>query len=372
MTQVLRGYVSDLNKRDRTTKVAMLQLDVADIAGYYALGNKRMMRTYAYYDRTYWLERQRQTTVGQLLAQAIGWQYLDTDQLIEQTTQRTIADIFAHEGEVTFRQLEAQALQAALQQPSTVIATGGGIVEAAANRELLRHKAFIVWLHAPTNALVSRLSTADDRPLLAGDAALALERMATRRTAFYAELAHWNVATQHLTPTQATDEIIRAWTLLGTSHNEQELYVTTPGGSYAVRAGSGVLAELPGWLDRLQIRGRAWLISDTAVLSAHGEHVITALRKHGREVQSYAFPNGEQHKTLETVRLVYDWLLASGVERGDVVLALGGGVVGDLAGFVAATVLRGIALVQLPTTVLAMVDSAIGGKTGVDHAVGKT
>jgi 3-dehydroquinate synthase len=103
----------------------------------------------------------------------------------------------------------------------------------------------------------------------------------------------------------------------------------------------------------------------------HGERLADQLRHAGFDVQIHAIRAGEQFKTLETVASVYDWLLGGGVERGDSVLALGGGVVGDLAGFAAASVLRGIAVVQVPTTVLAMVDSAIGGKTGVDHHVGK-
>jgi 3-dehydroquinate synthase len=121
----------------------------------------------------------------------------------------------------------------------------------------------------------------------------------------------------------------------------------------------------------LRISGRLWLVSDESVMRLHGDRVRDQLRAAGREVETLAIPTGEAHKTLDTVRAVYDWLLDRGVERGDALLALGGGVVGDLAGFAAATVLRGIDVVQLPTTVLAMVDSALGGKTGVDHPVGK-
>lgn len=149
------------------------------------------------------------------------------------------------------------------------------------------------------------------------------------------------------------------------------LTVTTPTGSYPVLVGPGLLAELPAQLDALGLRGALWLISDSQVYPRYGPALEARLRGAGYAVQSLAVPAGEPSKDLGVVARLYDWLIGGGVERRDVVLALGGGVVGDLAGFVAATILRGVALVQLPTTLLAMVDSAIGGKTGVNHPLGK-
>lgn len=149
------------------------------------------------------------------------------------------------------------------------------------------------------------------------------------------------------------------------------LTITTPTGSYAVRIGAGLLADLPTELARLGLRGTLWLISDSAVYPHYGPALVEALRAAGYRVSSIAVASGEASKDLDIVGRLYDWLLEGEVERRDVVLALGGGVVGDLAGFVAATILRGVAFVQLPTTLLAMVDSALGGKTGVNHPRGK-
>ena len=313
------------------------------------------------------------TTAGPLVARALGWDYLDLDETIERSAGRPIREIFAAGGETAFRALERDALASALEHTSVVVATGGGIVEDAANRELLRSRAFSVWLHAPLEVLAERLREATDRPLLAGDAPSMLARMLERRAARYASSSDWVVATGALAPRQVADEIVRAWLMRGTAAGG-DIEVTTPGGAYAVRIAHGALDELPGRLDRLGLGTRAprrvWLVSDSTVLPLHGERVRELLEPE-REVHEYAFPDGEEHKTTATVGAVYDWLLEHGVERGDVLLALGGGVVGDLAGFVAATVLRGIAVVQLPTTVLAMVDSALGGKTGVDHPAGK-
>ena len=149
------------------------------------------------------------------------------------------------------------------------------------------------------------------------------------------------------------------------------LTITTPAGSYDIITGAGILHDLPTHLTRLGLTGRIWLVSDAAVATAYGEPLLAALRDGGFRVQAFTVPSGEQSKNLAVAAEMYTWLIEHNVERRDTVLALGGGVVGDLAGFVAATTLRGLNFVQLPTTLLAMVDSALGGKTGVNHPLGK-
>jgi 3-dehydroquinate synthase len=149
------------------------------------------------------------------------------------------------------------------------------------------------------------------------------------------------------------------------------LTITTPAGSYDVLVGPSLLQELPARLQALGLSGTLWLISDSEVYPHYGAAVESMLRGAGYRIESYAVPSGEASKDLAVVSKLYDWMIGGAVERRDALLALGGGVVGDLAGFVAATVLRGIALIQLPTTLLAMVDSALGGKTGVNHSLGK-
>jgi len=141
--------------------------------------------------------------------------------------------------------------------------------------------------------------------------------------------------------------------------------------SYDVVVGRGVLAELPGLLARLcPARGYA-VIADHRVAELYGGGVLAAIEGAGLRAQLFTFPAGEWNKSRETWAQLSDALLAARLGRDGAIVALGGGVAGDLAGFVAATYLRGVAYVQVPTTLLAMIDAAIGGKTGVDVPAGK-
>jgi 3-dehydroquinate synthase len=151
-----------------------------------------------------------------------------------------------------------------------------------------------------------------------------------------------------------------------------EVPVTTAsGGGYPVRVGPGSLAELPDLLTELSPASRYALISDSRVYGIYGEQVAALLAAAGHDVVTHFFPAGEEHKNREEWSRLTDALLRDGVGRDGCVIALGGGVTGDLAGFVAATYMRGIPVVQLPTSLVAMVDSSVGGKTGVDVPMGK-
>lgn len=142
-------------------------------------------------------------------------------------------------------------------------------------------------------------------------------------------------------------------------------------GGYTVRVGVGARRQLPELVAGLAASGRCALVSDETVAGLWGESVSGLLEDAGLDVVRAAFPAGEAHKTRESWIAVTDALLQAGLGRDSCVVALGGGVVGDLAGFVAATYLRGVPFVQLPTTTLAMIDASVGGKTGVDHPLGK-
>jgi len=147
--------------------------------------------------------------------------------------------------------------------------------------------------------------------------------------------------------------------------------VDIAGAPYEVRVEAGLLAELvPHCRGRLRKRGVP-IVTDANVHAAWGEVVETALREHGHEPHWRILPPGEQTKSWDELSATVDWLLDLGVERGDHVLALGGGVIGDLTGFAAAILKRGCHFIQLPTTLLAQVDSSVGGKTAINTPAGK-
>ncbi len=135
--------------------------------------------------------------------------------------------------------------------------------------------------------------------------------------------------------------------------------------------GRGLLGQLGKKLREVGLSGRAFVISDDVVYPLYGEEAMAGLRAAGYESAAYQLPAGEPTKCLQTASILYDWLVDQRAERIDAIVALGGGVVGDVAGFVAATFLRGMPLVQVPTTILAQIDSSIGGKVGVNHPKGK-
>jgi len=151
----------------------------------------------------------------------------------------------------------------------------------------------------------------------------------------------------------------------------QTLTVNLGERSYPIYVGDGILSRAGDFLQRAGLRGKVAVITNPTVAQLYLDAVHDSLCAAGFDVTPVLIPDGEQHKDLQSLSVIYDQLISDRFERRSCILALGGGVVGDLAGFAAATFLRGIAYVQVPTTLLAQVDSSVGGKTGVNHQEGK-
>lgn len=147
--------------------------------------------------------------------------------------------------------------------------------------------------------------------------------------------------------------------------------VDVPPQSYEIAIASGGLDDLGVWMSRLKLGKKVLVVSNPAIFRRYGERILAALKLVGYEVSHYTLPAGERYKTLKSVQKLYDAALQHRLERSSTMVALGGGVIGDMTGFAAATWLRGINVVQVPTSLLAMVDASIGGKTGVNHPQGK-
>ncbi len=309
------------------------------------------------------------STVGRLVAERLGLPFVDLDELIEQAAGRSIAELFT-EGEEGFRWWEQWVLgRLDLQQP-LVVATGGGTLVGAWNQGRTAGVPTVV-LDVPLEVAQHRLAGSEARPLLP-----ALERLFAQRAAAMRRLP-LHVATEGRSPSAVADEVIalaRSAALPAPREGGggQTLEVTIPGEpSYPIHVQAGVAAGIGGFVARLQPTQVA-IITDSVVGPLWGETVRHDLMAARLPATLLTMPAGEGHKTLDTVAALYDGLLAAGVDRSGVVVALGGGVTGDVAGFVAGTWMRGVrGLVQVPTTPLAMVDASVGGKTGVDHAGGK-
>jgi 3-dehydroquinate synthase len=153
--------------------------------------------------------------------------------------------------------------------------------------------------------------------------------------------------------------------------NPQTVSVRLPNQSYDIRVGPGLLSEVGREIAGITKSRRAFVVTDRTVGPLHSAGAVQSLRTAGFDTNVTELPAGETQKTLATVSTIYDSLLEKRIERSNVVIGLGGGVIGDMTGFAAATVLRGVSFVQIPTTLLAMVDASVGGKTGVNHAAGK-
>jgi len=318
------------------------------------------------------------TTLAPLLAERLGFEAVDIDAEVERRFGRSIPDIFTAFGEPVFRAAERDALAQASRRTRVVVATGGGAVLDPANWDAMRPRSVIVHLTASPAVLIERLEAAvrdtpmAERPLLRGDDPLArLESLWQARRHLY-EQADLTIDTTSTSLDTLAAHIADQITALDRAGAIPVDSLGTPSGRSDLYAAPGLLAEVGTLARRRWPKGRrAWVVADEHVLPLWGSSVEESFTQAGLDVAMRAVPAGEGSKALAQVSDLLDWLLGGGIERGDMVVALGGGVVGDLAGFVAAIVLRGVGLVQLPTSLLAMVDSSVGGKTGVNHALGK-
>jgi shikimate kinase / 3-dehydroquinate synthase len=305
------------------------------------------------------------SSLARVVAVQTGLPAFDLDAEVEARTGQSVSELFAGRGEAAFRQYEADALRALISEhQSGVFALGGGTVtDDGLRRELLR-QGVVVSLWASPGELARRVGGGEGRPLLSGqDVALRLTGLIAARAAAYAE-CHAALDTEGRSP----DELAALVCELAVA---SPIVVPLGTRTYRVEVGSGIRARLP---ERLAVHARSprvLLVSDERVAAHWLLPIGKLLRDAGRQVIEVVLPAGEEHKTLRSVEQIWEAGLVGGIDRGGAVVALGGGVIGDLAGFAASTLLRGIAVLQLPTTLLAMVDSSVGGKTGFDTPQGK-
>lgn len=320
------------------------------------------------------------TSIGKRLAQRLGIPFNDADAEIERAAGMTIPEIFSTRGEAEFRLGEQRVIQRLLGEGASVLATGGGAFMNADTRKRIAEAGVSIWLKADFDVLLRRVKKRSNRPLLqTEDPEKTLRDLIELRYPTYAE-ATITIHSRDVAHEVIVDEIIvemsshfglRTPTITKPDPLSDLVKVDLPGRAYDIVIGSGLL-ETAG--ERIALLGKGLsvaIVTDETVAAHHLATLQNSLQKADIRFAPIIIPPGEKSKSMTMVTKVVDEILAAKLERGDLVIALGGGVIGDLAGFAAAITRRGMRFVQIPTTLLAQVDSSVGGKTGVNSEYGK-
>jgi shikimate kinase/3-dehydroquinate synthase len=301
------------------------------------------------------------TRAAQAVAERLGLGVIDTDELLESELGEPISSFFQREGEIEFRRREERlvvsvldALAGQVGGPSSVVALGGGAIESEAVRRALGDH-LPVWCDVEEEIAWERAS-GSDRPLAANRQEFA-ERFANRRPLFES-------LARAILPSAAREAAGPAAPWLAAmqgSPGVRMVWAESESGSYPAVVGEGAIGLLDDAREALpdELPARTFCVADDEALRHHRSLLPRAETTVGVQ-------GAETSKTIAEAERILSELSSAGAKRDDCVLAFGGGVVGDLAGFCAATYQRGVPLVQAPTTLVAQVDSAYGGKTGVD------
>ncbi|MFZ3002321.1 MAG: bifunctional shikimate kinase/3-dehydroquinate synthase AroKB [Undibacterium umbellatum] len=331
------------------------------------------------------------TTVGRALAKKLNKRFIDTDHEIEARTGVSIPVIFEIEGEASFRQREADVIRDLTEQENIVLATGGGAVLNADSRKYLHERGIVIYLRAGINSILQRTRHDKNRPLLrTADPRKKLEELESQRAPLYQEVAHVSIETgrpnvqflvQSVLEKLAQEKLLDIPEALlshsKTNMSDQSTASTTTllnvdlgERSYPIAIGTSLLSD--SQFLQSKIKGKKTVIvTNTVVAPLYLATLEAALRAAGKEVLSVVLPDGEEQKNWTSLMLIFDALLEHKCDRKITLLALGGGVIGDMTGFAASAYMRGVPFVQIPTTLLSQVDSSVGGKTGINHPLGK-
>jgi shikimate kinase/3-dehydroquinate synthase len=347
------------------------------------------------------------TSVGRRLALRLGLPFRDADHEIEAAAGMPINDIFATYGEPYFRDGERRVIARLLHNGPQVLGTGGGAFMNPETRARIAEAGVSVWLKADLDTLMRRVRKRANRPLLkTPDPEATMRQLMAARDPVYA-LADLTVESRETPHERVVQEIVRvldAWladeetrsappsqaetaeaaplaapappragaTAGRPAPEPGPVTVHVPLGerAYDILIGRGLLDDAGARIAALGARAAA-IVADETVAGFYAARLAQTLGRHGVRTAAVSVPPGEGSKSYAMLARVCDAILAARIERGDLVVALGGGVIGDLAGFAAAVVRRGVRFVQVPTTLLAQVDSSVGGKTGINSSLGK-
>jgi shikimate kinase/3-dehydroquinate synthase len=307
------------------------------------------------------------STIGRLLAKRLERPFIDIDSEIEKSAGKAITQIFEDDGEISFRNLESSTICQFSKHAPSIIALGGGALLRPQNRECAETHGSVLCFTADLQTLQARVSKApNQRPLIKGEEEpekkqSPLAKLLKTRAAHYGSFPLTLKVSDM--PAESTTDNVQM--ILG------QYRVSGMGNPYSVYTGPNLLQKTGELFIEAKLGERCVIVGDENTAPLYGTVVADSLEKSGIRSSLITIPAGESHKTIDTVGYLWKQFMEAGIERGDTVIAMGGGVTGDLTGFAAATWLRGIKWVSMPTTLLAMCDSGLGGKTGADLPEGK-
>src|SRR5580765_159625 len=335
------------------------------------------------------------TTIGRALAKKLDKRFVDSDHEIELRTGASIPMIFEIEGEESFRKREADVIRELSAQKNIVLATGGGALLRAETRACLKQHGTVIYLRADVNQILQRAGRDKNRPLLqTADPRKKLEELSRQREPYYQEVADFIIETSRPNMRLLVQfimsrlELMPEHTAVSTStpaslnrlpaepvmsvlpHAPITLQVDLEKRSYPITIGHGLLSD-SSLLTRHIAGKHAVIVTNDKVGPLYLAQVRKLLEDAGKQVTGIVLPDGEETKNWTSLMKMFDVLLTEKCDRKTTMIALGGGVIGDLTGFAAATYMRGVPFVQIPTTLLAQADSSVGGKTGINHPLGK-
>ena len=324
------------------------------------------------------------SSIGKALAKRLHLPFVDSDAVIESNAGKTISEIFDTHGEEWFRRREYETIRDLLAGEALVLATGGGAFEDARIRACTRQYGISIWLQAPLKTLAERLARRgfERRPLLReGEPRAVLKKLMKRREPFY-ETADIITQSRSIPKPAVVENILEALEKLALKRRDnplpanplsgfEQVHIPLGGRSYDIMIGEGLLSRAGEFLQPFLKRPKVAVVADETVAEKHQDTLLESLKRKQIDAHVIPVPSGEASKSFEQLQKLLEQLLENRIERGDMLVAFGGGVVGDLAGCAAGLALRGIDFVQIPTTLLAQVDSSVGGKTGINVPQGK-
>jgi shikimate kinase / 3-dehydroquinate synthase len=307
------------------------------------------------------------TTVGHIIAERLGQPFVDSDVLIEQRLGRSVRDIFATEGEAYFRELEHATVADLVRGQEAVISLGGGAVEDSRTRAVLRN-ARVVYLRVSYDEAMSRVQGDEYRPLLHRPD---LGELYQRRLPVYEDLSVLTIDTDGRRPDAVAREVLAELTRLPTlPPDSSSVFVTPVGGTYYAHIGPGLTDHVDALLPALPEAERGMIIEaveDEAVAARVAGRFAAA----GIPVHRVALSDTQASKTFSSAEQLANVFAEHAIHRGDLVIAVGGEAICDIAGFVASTFNRGMRLCLIPTTLVAQADSAVGGKNAINLELGR-